>query len=507
MSDSEVEDKKFASFTLALEIHNDWAQQKLEKEAPLKFVPCDPAYEPDEIVKICIVEDIDDDVKSVTRSQIRSRKVAEDEDDADFDNDEEENGSDEEKDDIEYKYLWPSRLHKVIFRFTEDFYIIACLMNKCDRMVYAVIRKSDQQPCVIIVAMDDFVQASVGGVPREVRILKQLRGKPRVAQLLGWCQVDDETYCLLLPHYGNCNVVTASQTSEPEKGNLHLISKIMKSLFLAVQTLHQAFVVHRDLAKDNILWNPVTEEVTIIDFDTAAPLRSVYYRDVGRDNYDAPEKKYAIERSYAGDLSPGYGPEADIYSLGVILWMLITSSQHSPSSKSLGHWVKKVLRAKKHQRHPELDLLTQLLNANPKNRITLEKALNHSFILHPPPPTEEYKQMKICLNKIISNGTWDPEEEKQQEEFDDASSASESSTFDYEESEHEDPKSEKAEEKEAEKEEKQEEAEKEEKEEKQEEAEKEEKQEKQNETDAQLPREWQLADAQSPSMEPTKSDL
>jgi serine/threonine protein kinase len=352
----------------------------------------------------------------------------------DEDGDGGESTSEDEDSDNEAEALrWPSDLDDVHYRFSEEFTFTSSLMNKRRRKVYTALWEDHNKPVVVIAAQDLDQKRVVNGIPREVRIMHHLRNVPGVANVLGWCPVDKEKglnslnslkskagqkiqkskyFAIFMERYMNCDMIQCSQ------GNLVIIRKIMSSILQAVHNLHEHKVVHRDLAMDNIMWNPIKEEAVIIDFDTACFHRPQgYYRDVGRDKYDAPEKtEMLVLRRKLYDSSrkkprsrkrlKSYTEKADIYSVGVIFWMLLTESTHSPDPYKLKRWVKKRKERGKHKRHAELDLLFKMLAFNAEKRPTPAEALSHAFFQEG--QTEEevkqrelYKEAHIYLYKML----------------------------------------------------------------------------------------------------------
>ena len=91
----------------------------------------------------------------------------------------------------------------------------------------------------------------------------------------------------------------------------------MKQILQCINYCHKNNIVHRDLKPENILLEPSKEfsEIKIIDFGT-----SVVYGDgidldemTGTPYYIAPEV-----------LKKKYGPKCDIWSCGVILYILLS---------------------------------------------------------------------------------------------------------------------------------------------------------------------------------------
>ena len=395
-SDSESEtESTLAAYSLAEAISSDFRKHSVEIPERLEFI-----YFDEETKEITIKNDIipiEEETASETESVVSFGSESGDEDDDDeFD----------PEMDTQDRYMFPGKMSRIIFRFCDDFRLISCLVNKPDRIVYTAIRKADDKSVVIIIAEDNMSRLRVNEVPREVRLMFRLRNHPNLAHLLGWCPVDRKRYCLIMEHYPNCNPITAAH------GDMHIIQKMMKSLFVGLDHMHKNQVAHRDLAKDNIMWNPITETLTIIDFDTSAPIRPRYYRDVGRAKYDAPEKVEIIEirkqmwqdeirKPSIKNRNKYYTSAADMYSAAVFFWMLINEELHSPDPLELKKWTKKVIKHKKHKEFPELNLIIKMLNFDHKERITPEDALKHEFITQDIPPNKLSEEIKSNVLQLL----------------------------------------------------------------------------------------------------------
>ena len=292
--------------------------------------------------------------------------------------------SDEED---EENLIRPNKLAKQIYRFQHDFTIVECISNKRRRKIYKAIRKSDQKPVIIIVTHDIHHRyTKKNNLPREIRIMHRLRNTNHIGQILGHCLINSRTYAIVMDYYINCNVVKCTQ------GNIVLIKEFMQSLLQGIAHLHAKNVVHRDISIDNVMFNPITKDVVIIDFDLSSFNRSSgFYRHVGRNKYDAPEKvaiwnqmadMWDSDETNLRVTKKAYTSKVDIYSAGVLFYMLIFQELHSPKPKTLRKVLKKLKKKKKHRKHAELDLLLKMLAYKPDNRCTAEEALNHSFFQH-----------------------------------------------------------------------------------------------------------------------------
>ena len=154
---------------------------------------------------------------------------------------------------------------------------------------------------------------------------------------------------------------------------------LMRKLMLAVSYLHQMRVCHRDLKPENFLFvgKELMSEVKVIDFGMS--IKPLDVREmtsfVGTPYYLAPEV-----------ITGGYGLECDIWSLGVVMFLLLSGEQpfEGPNIKEImrkitsgelkfspSAWAAVSPLAK--------DLVSRILTVDPQKRITLKDALNHSW--------------------------------------------------------------------------------------------------------------------------------
>ena len=149
----------------------------------------------------------------------------------------------------------------------------------------------------------------------------------------------------------------------------------MKSLFQAINHCHAQHIVHRDIKPDNIM---ITNDNTVrlIDFGLSkASKKKQLTTMAGTPYYMAPE---VLEGAYTN--------KADLWSLGVLLYTLV--SGYLPFQGANQHEVfKKIKAADFHFNHTEFnsvsdeckDLIKKLLVTNQKKRISGVDALKHPW--------------------------------------------------------------------------------------------------------------------------------
>lgn len=316
--------------------------------------------------------------------------------------------------------MWPSFLDNAVYRLQDRYKIQELLMNKSFRKVYRAKRKKDGKPVVIVVSSDLQAEYVRHGVPREVRIMTHLKGSKYMGQLLEWARLDPTHFVMVLEHYLDCDLFVSVA------GNNYAISLVAKQLLHALKELDEAHIAHRDIAFENVLWNAMTEELKVIDFESSSFYhRPGFFRKTGHTGFIAPEKQYIIDQidiaSEKGKRLPkkfkGYTLDADLYSVGVMLWMLFQDETDAPKPKVLHQWVKTASKKKKHKKYPAVDLIIKLLQKDPKNRINLEDALEHPFVTDTK-PDEEYENMRDQLLEMIADEDFQRPHEASDEEED-----------------------------------------------------------------------------------------
>ena len=155
---------------------------------------------------------------------------------------------------------------------------------------------------------------------------------------------------------------------------------IMKQIFSCVSYLNQMGIVHRDLKPENMMMTNNNDlEIKLIDFGTATFLKKGYYlnKKTGSPYYVAPEI-----------LKGHYGFECDLWSCGIILYILLVG--YPPfDGRNNNEIFQKILKSDyklngddwNNISNDAKDLLKKLLQKKPNKRITAQEALKHPFIV------------------------------------------------------------------------------------------------------------------------------
>ncbi|CAD8090617.1 unnamed protein product [Paramecium sonneborni] len=151
---------------------------------------------------------------------------------------------------------------------------------------------------------------------------------------------------------------------------------IIKDLLETVLYIHEQGILHRDLKPDNILQRNETQKYVIIDFGLADNYREdgqYLFKKCGTPGYCAPEILW----------NQIYDQKVDIYSLGVILYEMLTG-QNPFYSKNYDERImlnkeSKFDYSKVKVSYNALDLLQGMLHKNPQKRFSAKEALNHRY--------------------------------------------------------------------------------------------------------------------------------
>ncbi|CAN7062966.1 hypothetical protein IGI04_016981 [Brassica rapa subsp. trilocularis] len=199
------------------------------------------------------------------------------------------------------------------------------------------------------------------------------------------------------------NIVTLKETYEDDKA-VHLVmelcgggelfdrivarghyteraaASVIKTIMEVVQMCHKHGVMHRDLKPENFLFanKKETAPLKAIDFGLSIFFKpgEKFNEIVGSPYYMAPEV-----------LKQSYGPEIDIWSAGVILYILLCGVP--PFWAETDHGVAKaILKSVIDFRRDPLpkvssnakDLIKRMLHPDPKRRLTAQQVLDHPWI-------------------------------------------------------------------------------------------------------------------------------
>lgn len=223
------------------------------------------------------------------------------------------------------------------------------------------------------------LEVNTTALKTEVLILKKVQD-PNIVELFDIYESDKKVYLVMELLTGG-ELFDRIVKKYPNGYSEVTASILTKKIVSSIKYLHSQGIVHRDLKPENLLYASPGDDadIKITDFGLAkiASNELLLKTACGTPNYVAPEVL----------LNEGYDAAVDMWSVGVILYILLCGfppfySENTPElfqqiinanyDFPSPYWDNISASAK--------DLITKLLQTNPKKRYTPEKTLNHPWI-------------------------------------------------------------------------------------------------------------------------------
>ncbi|KAF4509531.1 hypothetical protein G6O67_003700 [Ophiocordyceps sinensis] len=261
----------------------------------------------------------------------------------------------------------------------------------------AIHHGTGQQVALKIIARKKLISRDMAGrVEREIEYLQLLR-HPHIIKLYTVIKTNTEIIMVLEYAGGELfdHIVQHGRMSESEA------RRFFQQMLCAVEYCHRHKIVHRDLKPENLLLDEHLN-VKIADFGLSNIMTDGNFlkTSCGSPNYAAPEviggKLYA-------------GPEVDVWSCGVILYVLLVGrlpfdDEHIPSlfakiargTYSIPPWMP----------NGAANLIKKMLVVNPVQRATIEEIRQDAWFVNDlpaylQPPVEEFLNTGVDPNKAI----------------------------------------------------------------------------------------------------------
>ncbi|CAE7299969.1 CPK4 [Symbiodinium natans] len=224
-----------------------------------------------------------------------------------------------------FRTLKPGESINNTYIFEEEIY-----SGGCKGRVLVAKRKTDGQEVVVKIRAK---QANRANERNWRTIMAQMHGISTSDNVLGFSEIveGENEFYVIMPkcNGGELFEFLANETEVPEAE----CKRIIREILGAVGHLHKNNIIHRDIKPENIMFDldlmveSSPKTVKLIDFDTCqewTPQTPKSRRFVGTPGYIAPEA-----------LMGQQSPQSDLWSVGVILYILMTGEMPWSSLVSL----------------------------------------------------------------------------------------------------------------------------------------------------------------------------
>ncbi|XP_044466980.1 calcium-dependent protein kinase 24-like [Mangifera indica] len=246
-------------------------------------------------------------------------------------------------------------------------------------ITYEIVEKEtgERYACKMITKEKLKTEVDVDDVKREVEIMRHLPKHPNIVSFKEAFEDKEACYLVMeLCEGGELFDRIVSKGHYTERA----AAKTAKTILEVVKVCNDNGVIHRDLKPENFLFADASEnsQLKAIDFGL-----SIFFEPnerfceiVGSPYYMAPE---VLKRSY--------GPEIDLWSAGVIIYILLCGVPPfwAETEEGIAHAIIKGKLDFERDPWPKIsqeakELVRSMLDPNPYNRVTIQEVLEHPWI-------------------------------------------------------------------------------------------------------------------------------
>ncbi len=263
--------------------------------------------------------------------------------------------------------------------------ILAQIYDSINSVVYRAIREKDHQPVIVKVLQGEFPTASdLQKYEREYQVLSNLGldNVIKVYELISY----QNTLAMILEDIGGESLKILLTTQKfTLLGFLNLAIKMAQGL----REIHAANLIHKDINPSNIVYNPSSGQLKIIDFSIS--IRSNQSTLKRNNNQNLEGTLAYISPEQTGRMNRSVDYRTDFYSLGATFYELLTQQVPFPSTDAMevvhAHLAKQPIPP--HELNPEIppiisNIVLKLLAKTPEERyqsawgliVDLETCLN-----------------------------------------------------------------------------------------------------------------------------------
>ncbi|MGK7923458.1 MAG: AAA family ATPase [Trichodesmium sp.] len=201
-----------------------------------------------------------------------------------------------------------------------NYQIIEKIYESANSLVYQGILTADNQPIIIKILKENYPTPSeLTRYKQEYEITRSLSHVDSIVKVYDLQRYKNSLVMLLEDFGGQSLKSLLSQRQLSLEEFLTIAIKITESLAI----IHRNNIIHKDINSSNIIYNPETGQLKIIDFGISSRLSQEFMRVLPPNQLEGTLAYIAPEQT--GRMNRGIDYRSDFYSVGVTFYELLTN--------------------------------------------------------------------------------------------------------------------------------------------------------------------------------------
>jgi NIMA (never in mitosis gene a)-related kinase len=285
----------------------------------------------------------------------------------------------------------------------KDYVVERELSGGAQAKVYLCRSKNGEHVVIKVYQVNSLSDAEPG--IKECRCVQSLNHR-NVVKILDFFSLDHSRlgscFCIVMPYYTDGDLNEMIEKAKREKRFIpsDIILRLGYQLAHGLQVIHDKRMIHRDIKPHNIYLSPEGKSLVIGDFGLAKSVGSMTSKVsvVGTEDYIAPEMK-----------KQKYGSPADIWSLGCVLYELMSLKHRNMAYEQLDAVAEESLQEFEEELQNDMKqsglysdaligLVMKMLSRNPNNRPTASSIIELRDLFHNVAQEEkEIDDSQLCV--------------------------------------------------------------------------------------------------------------
>jgi len=200
------------------------------------------------------------------------------------------------------------------------------LYESSNSIVYSAIDKKNQQPVIIKILKHAYPPPeTIAGFKREYEIIKNLNGEGLEGIVRVYNLESHDRLMIVLEDFGGQSLVQLKLAGHIEVSNFLTMATLVTDI---IGQIHQRYIIHKDINPSNIVLNPTTGEIKVIDFGISTVLSRETTTFCNPNTLEGTLAYISPEQT--GRMNREIDYRTDFYSLGVTFYELLTGQLPFP---------------------------------------------------------------------------------------------------------------------------------------------------------------------------------